>query len=96
MIPQAAGRDPTLNDPKPPSDGTGGLGISAGSILWPRRKGTGGFAAEGNILRFYFFHRRGTRPAGEVRLSIRRICCSSRRVKHGRFAAGKYPPHLFS
>jgi hypothetical protein len=34
MIPQAAGRDPKLNDPKPPSDGTGG------------------FAAEENILRF--------------------------------------------
>ncbi|CAM6009876.1 unnamed protein product [Sphagnum balticum] len=25
IIPQAAGRDPTPNDPKPPSDGTGGL-----------------------------------------------------------------------
>ncbi len=25
IIPQAAGRDPTLNDPKPPSSGTGGL-----------------------------------------------------------------------
>ncbi len=52
MIPQAAGRDPKLNDPKPPWDGTGGLIISAGSIMWPGRKGTGGFAAEENILRF--------------------------------------------
>jgi hypothetical protein len=27
--------------------------------------------------------------------NIRRICCSSRPVNDGRFAAGKYPPDLF-
>ncbi len=64
-----------------------GRKLSCGYISLPQ--------AAGGTQRLTTRNRRRTEPVDSRQKNIRRICCSSRPVNDGRFAAGKYPPDLF-